>query len=63
MYPNGIAALATDFGLPDDFQDRLNPVLPGCITLDEFIAILSATCDQDIIDALADIVQKAHCHS
>ena len=58
-YPGGITALAHQFGFnPRTLQNKLNPYEPGCINLDEFRAILSATRDQAILDAIAELVSE-----
>jgi len=58
-YPGGITALANQFGFnPRTLQNKLNPYEPGCINLDELKAILSATCDQGILDAITELVSE-----
>jgi len=58
-YPGGITALAQRYGFnARTLQNKLNPSEPGCINLDEFTALLSATRDRRILDAIVELVSE-----
>jgi hypothetical protein len=57
-YPGGIKAIASQNGLnARTFQNKLNPAEPGCINPKEFEAVLRSTRSQQIVEALADLLQ------
>lgn len=59
QYPGGIGAIAGTYGYnPHTFQQKINPSQPGCINLEEFVDVLSATRSPLILDAIG---REANC--